>query len=218
MTLSQILILNIRLSFFFHKTFENFTFCKYNSPHNSWKKFSRENIHGIKRRSDKHFTQGTKCYSTSNITFKKPIFPIAISKDHMPYLVKVAGYERQQTSKSETAVLMLKSPHVRKSGFQNPGKFLARNTEPGKILLVVSGILGFGIRYKAQGIRNPTRDWNLKSKFHWQRLESSSWNPESKAYNAESKTILDSLTWGNWKLPDGVQSFVSPVHKLWLDI
>ena len=70
--------------FFFHKTFENFTFFKYNSPHNSWKKFSRENIHGIERSSDKHFTQGTKCYSTSNITFKKPIFPIAISKDHMP--------------------------------------------------------------------------------------------------------------------------------------
>ena len=60
---------------------------------------------------------------------------------------------------------------------------------PGKILLVESGILGFGIRYKAQGIPNPTRDWNSKSKFHWQRLESITWTSESTAYNAESKTI-----------------------------
>ena len=50
----------------------------------------------------------------------------------MPYLVKVAGYERQQTSESKTAVVMLKSPHVRKSGFQNPGKFFEWNTESGK--------------------------------------------------------------------------------------
>ena len=47
-------------------------------------------------------------------------------------IVQKTGYERQQTSKSETAVLMFKSPHVRKPGFQNPGKFLAWNTESGK--------------------------------------------------------------------------------------
>ena len=29
-----------------------------------------------------------------------------------------------------------------------------------KFLLVESGILGFGIRNTAQGIRNPTKDWN----------------------------------------------------------
>ena len=144
MTLSRILILNFRLFFFPYKTNENFTFCKYNSPHNSWKKFSRENIHGIERSSDKHFTQGTKCNSASNITFKKPIFPKAISKDHMPQLVKVAGYERQQTSESKTAVVMLKSPHVRKSGFQNPGKFFAWNTESGKN--IACGILNPGLR------------------------------------------------------------------------
>jgi len=46
--------------------------------------------------------------------------------------------------------------------------------------------------------RNPefTSDWNPESKFHSQRLESSTWNPESTAWNPESKTVLDSLTRG----------------------
>ena len=51
-------------------------------------------------------------------------------------------------------------PPVRESGFRNRGK---------------SGILGFGIRNTAQGIRNPINDWNPISK------------------NPESKDILDSL-------------------------
>ena len=66
-----------------------------------------------------------------------------------------------------------------------------------KFLLVESGILGFGIRNTAQVIRNPTNDWSLESKFHLQRLKSSTWNPESMAWNPESKTVLDSLTWAN---------------------
>ena len=33
-------------------------------------------------------------------------------------------------------------------GFWNPGKF------------------AYGIQNTAQGIRNPTKDWNLESKFH----------------------------------------------------
>ena len=37
-----------------------------------------------------------------------------------------------------------------------------------------SGILGFGIRNTAQGIRNPNNEWN-----------------------PESKTVLDFLTWGD---------------------
>ena len=37
---------------------------------------------------------------------------------------------------------------------------ISRNLEFGKVLLVESGILGFGIRNSAQGIRNPTNDWN----------------------------------------------------------
>ena len=55
-------------------------------------------------------------------------------------------------------------PHVRESGFRNRGK---------------SGILGFGIRNTAQGIRNPINDWNPISK------------------NPESKDILDSLVWSD---------------------
>ena len=53
--------------------------------------------------------------------------------------------------------------------------------ESGNFLLVEFGILGLGIRNTAQGIRNPTNDCNPESKFHWQRLESSIWNPESSA-------------------------------------
>ena len=59
------------------------------------------------------------------------------------------------------------SPHL----IQNPGNFCFWNPESGKILLLESGILGFGIWKTAQGIRNPLRigiqnpsstdkDWN----------------------------------------------------------
>ena len=51
--------------------------------------------------------------------------------------------------------------HARESGFRNPGKFCLWNLE--------SWALDSG----AQGIRNPTKDWNPESKFHWQRVESS---------------------------------------------
>ena len=37
---------------------------------------------------------------------------------------------------------------------------LAHVTEYAKFLLVESGILGFGIQKTAQGIRNPSNDWN----------------------------------------------------------
>ena len=57
-----------------------------------------------------------------------------------------------------------------------------------KLLLVESGILGFGIRNVAQGIRNLTEDWNPESSTR--DLESTAWNPESK-------TALDSVTWGD---------------------
>ena len=48
--------------------------------------------------------------------------------------------------------------------------------ESGKFLLVESGIweisriVCFVIRNTAQGIRNPSNDWNPESKFHWQRI------------------------------------------------
>ena len=56
-----------------------------------------------------------------------------------------------------------------------------RNPESGNVLLVEFRILGLGNRNAAQGIRNPTNDCNPESKFHWQRLESSTWKPESTA-------------------------------------
>ena len=59
-----------------------------------------------------------------------------------------------------------------------PSKVI-RVPEAGKFSLVECGILGFGIRNSVQGIRNPTNDWN----------------PEFTAWNPESKTVLDSLTW-----------------------
>ena len=42
-------------------------------------------------------------------------------------------------------------------------------------LLVESQILDFGIRNTAQGIGNPTDNCNLESKFHRQRLKSTTW-------------------------------------------
>ena len=48
------------------------------------------------------------------------------------------------------------------------------------------GIRGFGIRNTALGIRNPTNDWNPESQFHWQRLESSTCNPESTAQGIQN--------------------------------
>ena len=63
-----------------------------------------------------------------------------------------------------------------------------RILEPRKFLLGESGIHeNFAYR-----IRNPQL-WSPESKFSWQRLESSTWDPESTAWNAESKTVLDSL-------------------------
>ena len=41
------------------------------------------------------------------------------------------------------------------------------------------GVLGCGIRNRAQGIGNPTNDWSPESKFYWQILEFSTWNPKS---------------------------------------
>ena len=64
------------------------------------------------------------------------------------------------------------SPHVRESGFRNLWNFCFWNPESRKIL--ESGILGFGIRNAAQGMHNPTKDWNPEAMFYWQRLKSGS--------------------------------------------
>ena len=50
------------------------------------------------------------------------------------------------------------SPHEVKSGFRNARNFYVWNSESEICLLVGSGILGFGIRNTAQGVRNPTND------------------------------------------------------------
>ena len=50
------------------------------------------------------------------------------------------------------------SPLVVKSGFRNARNFYVWNSESEIFLLVGSGILGFGIRNTAQGVRNPTND------------------------------------------------------------
>ena len=74
------------------------------------------------------------------------------------------------------------SPHVRECGFRNPRNFCWWNPESRK-LLEESGILGFGIR-------NPSKDLNPEPKFHWQRLESSTW--ESGIHGVELR-IQDCL-------------------------
>ena len=61
------------------------------------------------------------------------------------------------------------------------------------------GIMSFGMRNTAQGIRNPTKDWNTGSKFNRQRLESSTLNSESTAWNPESTTVMETLMWGEHK-------------------
>ena len=61
------------------------------------------------------------------------------------------------------------SPNVRKDGFQHPRIFGLWNPQSGKVLLVKSKILGFGICDS----RNPESCWQLESrwKFHiWQVL------------------------------------------------
>ena len=61
--------------------------------------------------------------------------------------------------------------------------------------ILAGGIRNLG-KY-AGGIPNSSQDWNPESKFHCQRLESSTWNLESTAWNPESKTVLDSLIRGD---------------------
>ena len=67
---------------------------------------------------------------------------------------------------------------------------------------MASEILDLGIRSRAQGIRNPPNDWELRVEVPLtntgiQHLESRTWNPESNMWNPESKTVMDSLRWGD---------------------
>ena len=60
-----------------------------------------------------------------------------------------------------------------------------------KTLYRIRNLLKFCLWNPGYSSKNPvpTIDWNPESKFHWQRLESSTWKPLSKA-------VLNSLTWG----------------------
>ena len=92
------------------------------------------------------------------------------------------------------------------SGGRPEGAFTPRKgiqiPEPRNTLLVESrnwdksAILVFGIRNTAQGIHSTIKDGNLESKFHLQRLESSTWNPDFTAWNPEF--VLGSLILGKY--------------------
>ena len=66
----------------------------------------------------------------------------------------------------------------------NPGKFCLSTLEP--------WAFESGIQLKEPRI--PLRVGSRSQGPHWQRLEFSTWNPESMAGNPESKTVLDSLS------------------------
>ena len=85
------------------------------------------------------------------------------------------------------------SPHLRKSGFRNPRTFCLWNPESRKFLFVESGILGFGKRNTAQGIRNPLMIaiGNPLPNFHWQRI----WNPVSGIRNPRGGIQNLRLSW-----------------------
>ena len=75
--------------------------------------------------------------------------------------------------------------------YRNPWNFCLWNLEAQKILLLASGILGFGIRNTAQRIRNPSNDWNPESNFYWKRLEMATgiWNPLREIQNPKLSWI-----------------------------
>ena len=77
---------------------------------------------------------------------------------------------------------------------------------PGSLLLVESGILGFvfrnltlGFRNSSPGIRNPAAIKIHNPNSTDKDPESSIWSPESTAWNPGSKTFLDYLIWGEMK-------------------
>ena len=73
-----------------------------------------------------------------------------------------------------------------------------RIPESVKFFLVESGILGFGIQNKAQGIRNPTKDLNPESTKKDSNQLPGIRNPRRGIL--KSRTVLHSLTWGKYQL------------------
>ena len=76
--------------------------------------------------------------------------------------------------------------------------------ESGKVLCVESEIrekFVCGIWNTGQRIRNPTSDWNPESKFHWQRVESSTCNPESVTWNHLRFPYMGRFSWHHVDVP-----------------
>ena len=89
------------------------------------------------------------------------------------------------------------SPHLRKYGFRNPKNFWSWNPQSGKIWIMESGILGFGIRNTARGIQNHANDWNAE--YRIQVPLTKIWNPGTGIGNpGRGIRNPDSLTWGQW--------------------
>ena len=80
------------------------------------------------------------------------LYSLNIASDWDPYHQDCSRWSRHWAVRlsSMCCHVNLFSHHVRESGFR-------------KFLLLKSGILGFGIRNTAQGIRNPTNNWNPES-------------------------------------------------------
>ena len=74
--------------------------------------------------------------------------------------------------------------------------------ESGEFLLLKSKILRFEVRNTAQGIRNPIRDGNPESTFHWH----STWNPKSMAWNPESKNPALTDPYMGWSFTNELQT------------
>ena len=64
-------------------------------------------------------------------------------------------------------------------------------SDSGKFLQVESGNLSFRSRNSAQGIRNPAKDWNPESKFHWKRIR----NPLPRIQNRQRGMKNPRLFW-----------------------
>ena len=91
-------------------------------------------------------------------------------------------------------VCEMDSPHLKKYGFQNPKNFWSWNPQSGKIWIMESGILGFGIRNTARGIQNPANDWNAE--YRIQVPLTKIWNPGTDIGNpGRGIRNPDSLTW-----------------------
>ena len=86
------------------------------------------------------------------------------------------------------------SPHVVKSGFRNARNFYVLNSESEIFLLVGSGILGFGIRNTAQGVRNPTNDLESEIQLLVSRIHGIESRYPRLSYLIMPRVVADSMS------------------------